>query len=103
MRFVRRGLLANCMIGGSSAFGRLKPTNDLLTTIVGDKEVSSRSHFGGVFRYLAKFKMSDSSVDSHVADAIFLKPHTCERRDDSGERSPGPLAHRENGMMVTVE
>jgi hypothetical protein len=43
---------------------------DLLTTIVGDKEVSSRSHFGGVFRYLAKFKMSDSSVDSNVADAI---------------------------------
>src|SRR5260370_30556046 len=43
---------------------------DLLTTIVGDKEVSRRSHFGGVFRYLAKFKMSDSSVDSHVADAV---------------------------------
>jgi hypothetical protein len=28
MRSVPRGLLANCMIGGSSAFGRLKPTKE---------------------------------------------------------------------------
>jgi hypothetical protein len=47
--------------------------------MVGDKEVSGRSHFAGVFRYLAKFKMSDSSVDSHVANAIEeLAASACE-------------------------
>src|SRR5260370_9307008 len=43
---------------------------DLLTTIVGDKEVSCRSLFGGVFLHLAKFKIDSSSVYSYFPDAV---------------------------------
>jgi hypothetical protein len=42
----------------------------LLPTIIGDKEVSGSPHFDGMFRYLTQFKMGDSAVDSHVANAI---------------------------------